>query len=190
MPECFTLDELRTLPDMGSAEVSAVDAAEAHLVDIVEEEIGGPLVPRAVTATFDGGGTALVLPSQHVRSLTSVTVNGTSLDVSDFVTTHGILRYAAAGTTFASGVSNVVVVFQSGEWAACPPGFKEPLLWAVRDRLLSHDGNSGLDARRSSVQTEFGTTTYVLPGEKRPTGFPQLDAAIAAYQRKRPGGFA
>jgi hypothetical protein len=56
-------------------------------------------------------------------------------------------------------------------------------MWATRDRLLSQDQRAGSDARRTTVNTEYGTTTYVLPGEKRPTGYPELDAVLASRQR-------
>ena len=40
------------------------------------------------------------------------------------------------------------------------------------------------------MTTEFGNTNYVQPGEKRPTGYPALDAAIAGYERTSIGDFA
>jgi hypothetical protein len=64
-------------------------------------------------------------------------------------------------------------------------------MWATRDRLLGQGDMAGIDVRRTTVATEFGTTSYVLPGEKRPTGYPDLDALIASYIRTAPSfGFA
>ncbi len=42
---------------------------------------------------------------------------------------------------------------------------------------------SGVDVRKTSVNTDFGTTNYILPGEKRPTGYPELDAILLRRSR-------
>jgi hypothetical protein len=100
-------------------------------------------------------------------------------------------EFRAVGTVWTCGVSNVTVVYSAGDFATCPADIKDAVMWATRDRLLSQDARTGSDARKTTVNTEYGTTTYVLPGEKRPTGYPELDALIASYLRSTPSyGFA
>jgi hypothetical protein len=58
-------------------------------------------------------------------------------------------------------------------------------LWAARDRLMSQGSQNGIDVRRTSVTNDLGgTIQYVLPGEKRPSGYPELDAVIGRWSRK------
>lgn len=195
MPDYFTLTEFRALPDMANATTypdARVEASAAYFTSVVEREVGAPFIPRSVTETLDGtGASTLVLSTIHVRSLTSVTVGGVAVTVGDLTAEYGILRYLNGGTSWAGGVQNVTVTYMAGEFAVCPPDIKEPVMWATRDRLLNQATSAGVDARKTSVQTEFGTTNYVLPGERRPTGYPELDAAIAGRQRTTPTyGFA
>lgn len=196
-PDYFTLAEFRTLADCsGTAFTDAqINAAAAHFTTIVERELDRPLVPRSVTEELDGDGSScLLLSKRNVRSLTSVTVDGTEVDEALLTGRNGRLRYRTVSggwrQPFPRGVGNVVVVYSAGE-DTCPADIKDPVMWATRDRLLSQGDQSGVDIRRTSVSTEFGTTSYVLPGEKRPTGYPDLDAVIASYARNTPSyGFA
>lgn len=193
-PDYFTLDEFRLLPDCSADAFTdeQINDAAAYFTAIVEREVGVPFIPRTVTQTLDGNNTAaLVLSSTHVRSLTTVTVAGTSVTVGDLTGQYGVLRYTASTTSWPLGVGNVVVVYEAGEFEQCPADIKDPVMWATRDRLLSQTDQAGIDVRRTSVTTDFGTTNYVIPGEKRPTGFPDLDAAIAGRVRVTPSyGFA
>lgn len=196
MPDYFTLAEFRLLPDMDDTTAypdARVEAAAEHFTSIVEREVGVPFVPRTVTETLDGsGGLALVLSSSHVRSVTTVTVDGTAVDVSGLSGQYGLLRYSDGSSLWTVGIGNVEVTYEAGEYATCPADIKEPVMWAVRDRLLEQSSNAGIDARKTSATNEFGgTINYVLPGEKRPTGYPELDAAIAGRMRSdHVGGFA
>ena len=195
MPEYFTLAEIQALPDMAAASTAAVDAAEAYFVKIVERELDRAFVPRTITDELDGNGTGtLYLTRSDVISLTSVMVDGVSVSTALLTGRHGRLRYKVSNggwhTPFLRGVANVTVVYSAGQ-ATPPADIKDAVMWATRDRLLSQDYRTGSDARRTSVNTQFGTTTYVLPGEKRPTGYPELDAVIASYMRSTPSyGFA
>lgn len=188
--EYFTLAEFRKLPDVGGKRFkdSEIEAAEAYFVKIVEREIGVNYQARSVTDTLDGEGTdTLLLSRSDVNTLTSVTVDGTVVDKTLFVVRHGVLRYKLAGSsatfyTFPVGVGNVVVVYTAG--LSSPPGdIKDAVMQATRDRLLTQADANGIDPRRTSMTTEYGTTTYVLPSGQNPTGYPELDALIASYQR-------
>lgn len=195
MPDYFTLAEFRALPDMADDTVytdAKVDAAAAYFTAIVERELGTSLVPRTVTETLDGtGSSTLLLSTPYVRSVTSITVGGSIVDTAGIVSAGGVLRYTSPGFPWTSGVANVVVTYQAGQFDECPADIKDAVMWATRDRLLSQADQSGVDVRKTSVSTDFGTTNYILPGEKRPTGYPDLDAAIAGRQRATPSlGFA
>jgi hypothetical protein len=194
-PDYFTVAEFTALPDCAGFQETPILAAAAYFTTIVEREIGEPFIQRTVTETLDGRGTtSLVLASPYV-TLTSVTVGGTTVSVSGLTVVDGVLRYATSGsytgTVWTAGAGNVVVTYTAGRYTTCPADIKDAVMWATRDRLLGQDDRAGIDIRRTSVSTEFGVTNYVLPGEKRPTGYPDLDALIASYTRTTPSlGFA
>lgn len=195
-PEYFTTAAVQALPGCSGFTEAEVLEAAAYFVDIVEREVGTPFVPRSYTETLRGDGcTQLVLSQIYVRSLTSVTVGGVTVDVSTLDATHGVLRYATATswgmTPWQWGVA-VVVVYSAGAYATCPDDIKDAVLWATRDRLLGQSDASGIDSRKTSMTNDLGgTTTYLLAGEKRPTGYPDLDAVIASYVRNTASfGFA
>jgi hypothetical protein len=195
VPDYFTLVEFRELPDMDDVTAyadEAVEAAAAYFTAIVEREVMHPMIPRSYTETFDGAGrTALTLGSAYVRSLTTVTSDGVAVTVGGLTSTGGVLRYLDGTTWSSESPSNIVVTYVAGEFATCPADIKDAVMWATRDRLLSQSDQAGIDVRRTSITTDFGTTNYILPGEKRPTGFPDLDAAIAGRIRSSaPLGFA
>jgi hypothetical protein len=184
-PDYFTLAELRALPDCGSTTFTdaQINAAATYFTAIVEREIGYPLIPRTFTDVLDGGGFwGLVLSQAYVRSLTTVEVDGASVSTALLTVSGGVLRYLD-GSAWSDDIANVEVVYSAGRYATCPGDIKNACLWATRDRLLSQSDSSGIDVRKTSVNTDFGTTNYILPGEKRPTGYPDLDAAIAGYVR-------
>lgn len=196
-PDYFTLAEFRIVcPDIGEATDPQVLAAAAYFTTIVEREIGEPLIPRTFTQTIDGTDLpTLVLGHTNVRSLTAVTVGGVTIDPASLSSTNGVLRYTSnyypTGIPWTLGASNIVVTYVAGAYATCPADVKDAVMWATRDRLMAQSDQAGIDTRRTSVTTEFGTTNYVLPGENRPTGYPDLDAVIASYRRNTPSyGFA
>ncbi len=188
-PDYFTLAEFRTLPDMDDAveyTEAKVLAAAAHFTTIVEREVGVPFIPRTYTETLSGAGTTGLALAHTPTELTSVTLNGTTVDVSRLDFTSGVLRYTSTygpGTAWGPGVGNVVVTYTAGAYDECPADVKNAVMWATRDRLLGQADQAGIDIRKTSVTTDFGTTSYILPGEKRPTGYPELDALIASYIR-------
>lgn len=187
----FTLVEFRTLPDVPSGTYS--DAKVTTAAEFMQEAVEGAcqayFVGRAVVETLDGtGGTTLRLKTPHVLSITSVTVDGVTL-TDQFTVDAGILERRTAGTytpqRWTQGRRNVVVTYQAGYATAPPKDIKDAVMWAVRDRLISQGTQNGIDVRRTSMTNDLGgTVQYVLPGEKRPTGYPELDAVIARWSRK------
>lgn len=182
-PDYFTLAELKALPDCADFSDARIEAAAAYFTAIVEREIGYPLIPRVFTVTTDGSGVeALNLPHTYIRSVVSATVDGSAVDPGLLSVSNGRLRYLDS-TLWVGEVDSVTVTYTAGNFEACPADVKDAVMWATRDRLLSQGDMAGVDARRTSITTDFGTTNYVLPGEKRPTGYPDLDAVIASYKR-------
>lgn len=200
-PDYFTLVEIRALPDCSMATGATAEftdaqilAAAAHFTTIVEREVGVPFIPRTFTETLSGtGGFGLILAQTNIRSITSVTADGVAVTVGLLTANHGILRYLDRGTVWpTTAEANVVVVYSAGEFATCPADIKDAVMWATRDRLISQNGENVVDPRQQSMTNDLGgSTVFVLPGEKRPTGYPDLDAVIASYVRHTPTlGFA
>lgn len=189
-PDYFTVAELQALPDCDDFTEAQILPAAAYFTSIVEREVGVSFVPRTHVETLSGnGGTALLLGSVPT-SLTSVTVDGATVTVGLLDATAGVLRYDTGTTAFTSGVGNVVITYTAGS-ATCPADIKDAVMWATRDRLIAQSQESGSWDRKSSETSDFGTVNYVLAGEKRPTGYPDLDALIASYLRTTPSyGFA
>lgn len=194
-PDYFTLDEFRELPQMGDTDKYSddrINAVAASLTAIIEREVGTSFVARTVTETVDGPhhSTDLALRSPYVLALTSLSVDDAAVD-SDAVTLRGgVIRYLA-GQWWTWGIGNVAVTYESGYSNEPPADIKEALMWAARDRLMATSATAGIDARRTSLITEQGTVNYVLAGENRPTGYPELDAAILGWKAKLSGfGFA
>lgn len=191
-PDYFTLTEFRTLPEMDDTTEyteAKVLAAAAHFTEIVEREVGTSFIARTVTnEVHDGGSAQIILGKRFVLSVTSATENGVAVTDTLSVSSNGILHRFATGSytpgAWRPGVRNLRVTYQAGYSATCPADLKSAIMWATRDRLLSQNGENTHDPRMSSMTNDLaGTTQFVLPGEKRPTGYPELDALIASYQR-------
>lgn len=86
-------------------------------VDEMVQQFTGPILQQNVTQVFDGGRSALVLASP-AESITSVTVNGVTMDASDYTAdlSSGILHAGStqAPGTFPPGQQNVTVVYVAG----------------------------------------------------------------------------
>jgi hypothetical protein len=187
----FTLAELRALPDVtegGFTDAQITFEAEV-MQSAVESACQASFVGRATVETLDGtGGTTLRLKTPYVISITSVTVDGVTL-TDQFTVDAGILERRTAGTytsqPWTRGRRNIVVTYSAGYSSSPPSDIKGAVMWAVRDRLLTKGSQNGIDVRRTSVTNDLGgTVQYVLPGEKRPTGYPELDAVIARWANK------
>lgn len=192
MPEYFTLDELRALPQMGDTVKYPADrceAAAAYIVGIIEREVGVPFVERDITETHSGGGYKIALDTAHVRSITSVHVDGTPLDVAAIYESAGVIRHIV-GTSpqrFADGYGNVTVVYKAGYSATPPADIKEAALKGTRAHLLATAQNTAMDDRRTSLNTEAGTIAFTVAGADHPTGYPEVDATILAWRDTDPG---
>lgn len=188
MPDYFDLSELRALPQMADAVKypdARCEAAAAHIVAIIEGEVGTSFVPRQVTETLDGGGDAVVLGHGFVLEVQSATENGVA--VTDRLTARGgLLRRFAAGSytpgCWSSGVGNVEVTYLAGYTSEPPADVKEAALRGTRAYLVSTHSSSVMDDRRTSLSTEQGTVQFTVAGRDHPTGYPEVDAVIVAWR--------
>jgi hypothetical protein len=190
-PEYFTLAELRALPDVDDttrySEARCL-AAAAYITSIIERETGTSFISRAVADEIhDGGCYEIVLRKPFVISVTSATEDGVA--VTDTLrASSGVLRRFSAGTytplRWADGVGNVSVTYAAGYSSTVPGDIKEAAIQGTRARLLSTDSQAGIEDRRTSMSTEQGTVNYVIAGEDRPTGYPEVDEVIMGWKRK------
>lgn len=186
----FTLVEFRTLPDVPQATFSdaVVTLAAEYVQGIIEGTCGTSFVPRTIVETLDGaGGTTLRLKSPYVLTITSVTVNGVAV-TDQFTFDAGVLERRTTGTFLAqrwtTGRRNIVVTYTAGYSTTPPADIKGAAMDATRMRLLSQSPTSTVDARRTGLNTDMGTISYVVAGEKRPTGYPEVDAVIMRWATK------
>lgn len=189
-PEYFTLAEFRGLPDMSNTTKytdARVLAAAAYITAIVERVVGTSFIARTVTSEVrNGGSCGIPLKKLHVLSVTSATENGVA--VTDTLTAeYGVLRRYPTGSLIPrewyDGIGNIRVTYQAG-YSSTPPGdLKEAVMQGTRARLLDYDSTARLNDRRSSISNDTGgTTTFVLAGVERPTGYPDVDAVILGYR--------
>lgn len=187
----FTLEEARALPDISDESKypdDRVTAAGEYVQAIIEGACQTSFVAREVVESLDGDGTtSLRLSTPYVLSVTSVTISGaTSTD--EFTATHGVLERTTTGSysplSWTRGRRNVTVTYDAGYSATPPADIKEAALQATRARLMSTSEFSAIDDRRTSITNEMGTISFVIAGEERPTGFPEVDAVINRWAKK------
>lgn len=200
MPDYFTVAELRAMPHVGDTSKypdALVTSTAAEIEAIIDSEVFGPsgvgFVDRTFVERVDGNGRPeLLLATEYVRSLTTVTVGGASVDVSTLTAQHGILRRTSSALPWPLGVENVVVTYEAGYGAAVPADIKAAAMRGTRYRLLATAQNSELNARQTSITNDVGgTISFAVAGPDHPTGYPDVDATIVRWRdRMVVGGFA
>lgn len=194
MPEYFTLDELRALPQVSdtlSYGDDRCEAAAAWAVALIEREIGASFILREYTETHDGGCSEIFLSRAYAVTNPSPTAteNGTAV-TADLRVQTGILRKFSGATSYIPqswlpGVGNIEVTYSAGYTAEPPADIKEIALQLTRLHLLETDSHAVADARATQLTNEMGgTTTYAVAGKDRPTGYPAIDAVISAYRAR------
>lgn len=163
MPEYFTLGEFRELANMddeGKYPDSVIERAAAYVVAVIERVVGTSFVPRSFTRSLPLSGGIPVLASPYV------------LEVSDVV-----------ADPF--GSQNATVTYLAGYSETPPADIKEAAMQATRARVLETASNAKVSDRVSQMTNEAGgTTSFVLPGQDRPTGYPDVDAVIMGWRRR------
>lgn len=201
----FLISELRAQADLSSTTTypdTALEEARDWVEGVIERETGTSFIARSVTETLNGSDQdddgRLVLSRGWVLAVTAVTVNGvalTSQELADVVVDTGGLMWRRSGYTgfvgWESGRRNIVVTYDAGYTAVCPPSLRSKAVQAARWYLLSSYGKSGIPDRALSISNEFGNINLATPSADRPTGLPEFDAELAGWVRKtRVFGFA
>jgi len=196
MPDYFTLAELRALPDVDDTTKypeARVEAAAAHIVGVFEREVGTSFITRTIVdEAYDGGSDRIPLRRGYVQSVVSATEDGEAV-TDDLIVRNGtVLRVSGTSLIpWAAGYSNVLVTYEYGYSTAPPADVKRMALKGTRLELLASAETSSANARRTSLSGEMGTESWVVAGENRPTGYPEVDACILGYKsRLNVGSFA
>jgi hypothetical protein len=197
--EYFTEAELRALPQMSDTAVyttARIDAAAAYMVSIFERFCGVSFISRSATETYSGTDAnqharSIVLARRRPIAVTALTQDGTAFtagEIAELKVSGGVVRRYLAGTVtpyaWNEGIDNLVVTYTAG-FSAVPGDVKEAALKGTRAHLLATNSNATLDDRRTSMNTEMGTVNYVIAGEDRPTGYPEVDAVLLGYRASR-----
>jgi len=170
MPEYFTLEEFRDLggmDDEGKYSDATIERAAAYIVAVIERVVGTSFVPRTFTRTVPLVNGSPALSAPFVLEVT---------DQQDVTT----------GSSYPfGGTSNVSVTYRAGYSETPPADIKEAAMQGTRARVLDTASNARINDRTSQMTNEAGgTTTYVLAGMERPTGYPDVDAVILGWRRR------
>lgn len=169
MPEYFTLDEFRELTsmdDVAKYSDATIERVAAYVVAVIERVVGTSFVPRTFTRVMPEVNGTLVPTTPYILEILSTT--GDSSGFSAF-----------------SGTRDVTVTYAGGYSETPPADIKEAAMQATRARVLDTASNAQINDRTSQMTNEAGgTTTFVLPGLDRPTGYPDVDAVILGYRRR------
>ncbi|MGK5737272.1 phage head-tail connector protein [Micromonospora sp. URMC 103] len=116
MADIVTLDEVKKQLNIPLDDTSQDDELLVYIGAVTEvvEDIVGPVTPRAVVETHDGGRNAIILRKPPILSVTSVVEDGTTLTTADYTASldAGILY---RGTGFwLGGRGSVTVTYQAG----------------------------------------------------------------------------
>lgn len=186
MPDYFTLDELRDLPDVDGFGVEDCERAAAYIVGVIEREVETSFISRTIVdEVHDGSAGQIFLDEPYVLSVTEVLENGVA--VSDTLTARaGILRRTNAGQSigWAQGYGNILVTYEAGYSDTPPDDVKEAALRGTRLHLLAKAEKSSANARRTSLSGDMGVENFVVAGEDRPTGYPEVDATILGWKSR------
>ena len=124
--DIVTVAEVKTHLNISAGDTSQDGELAGFIESVTDviEHIVGPVVPRQVVETHDGGSGALVLRRPPVLSVTSAVESGTTLDVAAYTAAldAGVL-YRSSGR-WAGTRGAVVVTYQAGR-AATPASVKQ-----------------------------------------------------------------
>lgn len=196
MTDYFTVAELRALPDMDDTvkyPTTRVEDVAAHIVGVIEREVGTSFILRdVVDEAHDGGCDRIVLNNLYAHTAVSATVDG-DVVTDDLIIRRGILLRldGTSLVTWATGYSNVLVTYQAGFSVSPPDDVKEMALKGTRAHLMATAATSSINDRQTSLTAGDSVIGFVVAGAERPTGYPEVDAMILGWKRKlNVGGFA
>jgi hypothetical protein len=178
----FTIASLRAfdtaLANASTYPAAAIRDARELVEDRFERAAGVSFTLRGRREVIDGSGrSTLWLDERLISRLVHVKVSGT---VQTGVTfdEHGKLT-----GSFPAGVRNVEVLYEHGHMPTPAPIHDAAKRYA-REMLVK--GAFDDLSRATGIQTELGFYRITQAGKERPTGIPDVDAVLAAYDRHMP----
>ena len=173
------------------------DTWVAEAVDVVREEVesacGVAFTPTTTVETVPapGCGGRLILKWPKIRSVTSITVNGTAVAASGYVLDleAGIITLRTAPAWDATIVVTYVHGFDIGTGEG-PGATLKRMTAAYVDRLAAHARSSNTRDVRVEGMESGASTVYVMPkpGTWQVTGYTEFDQALARLPHYRTPG--
>lgn len=173
------------LEDTSAYPTDTLTAARDRITDNLETLTGVSWVPRFEREELDGDGTdTLILSKYHPTEILSVSIDGTALTQDELddlkVYPDGRIKRKTLGTW--TDDKYVCVEYVHGF-----EHLKDGVDYIALRWLLSQVIGSNIP--RTAIQQigELGTYRLSTPGEKYPTGIPEVDAWLAAHDHTIPG---
>lgn len=188
MPDYFTIAELRALPDVDDTvkyTTAKIEDAAAHIVGVIEREVGTSFISRTIVdEPHDGSAYQIFLDNPYVLSVTSATEDGVAVTDSLSARAGVLRRYSGTALVpWAPGYGNILVTYEAGYTDTPPDDIKRAALKATRLELISSAADSSANARRTSLSGDMGVESFVIAGQDRPTGYPEIDATILSWKQ-------
>ena len=186
-----TLPELRALDGLGSVSgypTARLVAARDEFARIVEQYRGVSYVPRlAVERLVGDGSSVLLLSNPAVRSVRSVTVNGTALTLADVGIADSHIEHRTGFAVPTSAGPNVVVVYEHG-YDGPNDNVRHACMEYVRSSLLRGTSTPARDVIFEGVDgTRYSTPSFA---DRRPTGWFEVDRRLNSEPDRRLPGIA
>lgn len=178
----FRTDEISSQSGLSGVPSSDLLRARDWITDIIEHNTGAAWCPSYDVEQFtvDSSRCTHVLNMRPIRSLRSLTVDETTVDVStvDVDEATGIISDV-------SFYGQCVASYEHG-FDQPPSDLRLAAIEGARDRILRT--SSGLSDRLRSQTNDLGVTQqFSYPGPGHPTGIDSVDAAIRAHDQRLPG---
>jgi hypothetical protein len=184
----FTVADARTIKPLDSVTsypTAMIVAARILAETALEEACVVPFVPTYFKCTLDGNGkTDILLPITRPLTITSATINGTAITVSDIDLYDTGALYFGTGWTLGLRASrqNIVITGTHG-YAAPPPRVSRACLLLAKRFLV----DSPVSDRATSLTTQDGTTQFLVTAGVRQamTDLPECNACVDIYGVRR-----
>jgi hypothetical protein len=174
----FTDQEALAYLDTNGHDDEALADARAIVESRFEQICGVAFVVREATETHSGdGGTELRLRHPKVRSIVSASSDGETVDVAGAKPT---VLGAYLATGWPAGTRNLAVTYEHG-FDGPPPEVKRAALRYLKEVLRTGGGMGPTDDRAIRIDLESGSYQRAVAGDRRPTGIPDVDVALRAY---------
>lgn len=189
MTDYFEVSELRALPDMDDVSkypTTRVEEAAAYIVGVIEREVETSFVSRTIIdEPHDGSAVQIFLDAPYVLSVTSATEDGVAV-TDDLSARAGILRRTSSNqpVAWSEGYGNVLVTYEAGYSVSPPDDVKEMALKGTRAHLMASAANSSINDRQTSLTAGDSVIGFVVAGQDRPTGYPEVDAMILGWKTR------